>query len=95
MGDTIVTGTCSGRIRAMTNDKGEKVQDALPSQPVEVPGLDDVPEAGDSLYAVDDKLSRQVVEERRNRIKNDQLKNMSKVFWTTCLTRSARARPRT
>ena len=79
VGDTIVTGTCSGRVRAMTDDKGNKVTNALPSQPVEVLGLDDVPEAGDALYAVDDKLSRQVVEERRNRIKNDQLKNMSKV----------------
>ena len=52
----------------------------MPSQPVEVLGFGDVPDAGDTMYAVEaDKLSRQVVEERKNRIKNEQLKNMSKV----------------
>lgn len=80
MGQTIVAGTCFGRVRAMINDKGEKVEEALPSQPVEVLGFGDVPDAGDTMYAVEaDKLSRQVVEERKNRIKNEQLKNMSKV----------------
>ncbi|QWT55750.1 translation initiation factor IF-2 [Christensenella sp. MSJ-20] len=80
VGQTIVAGTCFGRVRAMINDKGEKVEEALPSQPVEVLGFGDVPDAGDTMYAVEaDKLSRQVVEERKNRIKNEQLKNMSKV----------------
>lgn len=75
VGQTVVAGTASGRIKAMTNDRGEKVEFALPSQPVEILGFGFVPDAGDILYAVEaDKLSRQVVEERKNKIKAEQLK---------------------
>ncbi len=79
-GDTIVAGTAYGRVRAMINDKGARVDAALPSQPVEVIGFSDVPEAGDVLYAVEeDKLSRQVAEERKDKIKAMQTKSMAKV----------------
>ncbi len=78
VGDTIVAGTVFGRVRAMMNDKGERLEKAGPSTPVEVLGFNEVPEAGDQLYATeDDKLSRQVAEERRAKIKQMQLKAKS------------------
>jgi translation initiation factor IF-2 len=80
VGDTIVAGTAYGRVRAMQNDRGERVTQAGPSDPVEVIGFNDVPEAGDNLYAVEESsLSRQVAQERRDRQKAEQLKAMSKV----------------
>ncbi|MFZ5975565.1 MAG: translation initiation factor IF-2 [Bacillota bacterium] len=80
VGDTIVAGTAYGRVRAMNDDKGAKCEAAGPSQPVEVLGFSEVPEAGDILYAVEvDKLSRQVAQERRDKMKVEQLKAMSKV----------------
>ena len=70
VGDNIVAGMAFGRVRAMVNDRGERVQVAGPSTPVEVSGFADVPSAGDEMMAVeDDRLSRQVVEERRDRLK--------------------------
>ncbi len=80
VGDTIVAGTAYGRVRAMMDDKGHRVQEAGPSQPVEVLGFSEVPAAGDILNVAEiDKLSRQVAEERRDKIKAEQLKNLSKV----------------
>lgn len=79
VGDTIVAGTTGGRVRAMMNDKGERVEEAGPSMPVEVLGFNDVPDAGDILYGTDDdKLGRQVVQERRDKLKADQLKARAK-----------------
>lgn len=70
VGDNIVVGLASGRVRAMVNDKGERVDTAGPSVPVEVSGFSEVPSAGDDLMAVtDDHLGRQVVQERRDKIK--------------------------
>ncbi|MBQ8137338.1 MAG: translation initiation factor IF-2, partial [Clostridia bacterium] len=70
VGDSIVAGLASGRVRAMTNDRGERVQSAGPSMPVEISGFDDVPSAGDEMIAVDDdKLTRQVVDERKEKLK--------------------------
>jgi translation initiation factor IF-2 len=67
-GDTVVAGTAYGRIRAMNNDKGTRVDQATPSQPVEVVGFSTVPNAGDLLNAVEeDRLSRQVAQERLDR----------------------------
>ena len=80
VGDTVVAGTAFGRVRAMINDKGERVEAAYPSEPVEVLGFSEVPDAGDILNAVeDDKLSRQVAEERRDKIKAEQMKAKAKV----------------
>ncbi|MHB1315553.1 MAG: translation initiation factor IF-2 [Christensenellales bacterium] len=80
VGDTIVAGTAYGRVRAMMDDKGERVLEAYPSYPVEVIGFSEVPTAGDTLSVVqEDRLSRQVAEERRDRIKADQLKTIAKV----------------
>jgi translation initiation factor IF-2 len=70
VGDTIVAGTAYGRVRAMVNDRGERVKQAGPSDPVEVIGFNDVPDAGDLMSAVDDdKLSRQVAEERKDKLR--------------------------
>ncbi|MEA5047701.1 MAG: translation initiation factor IF-2 [Eubacteriales bacterium] len=79
-GDTIVAGTAYGKVRAMTDDRGSAVNEAGPSTPVEVLGFSEVPDAGDILNVAEaDKLSRQVVEERRDKIKAAQLKSKSKV----------------
>ena len=78
--DMIVAGTAYGRVRAMTDDMGQRVDIASPSQPVEVVGFSEVPVAGDILHAVEqDKLTRQVAEERKDKQKADMLKNLSKV----------------
>ncbi len=80
LSDTIVAGTAYGRVRAMVNDNGKNVKSAGPSDAVEVIGFSEVPEAGDILYAVEqDKLSKQVVEERKDKQKAEMLKKMSKI----------------
>ena len=79
-GDTIIAGTAYGRIRAMIDDKGRSVNAAGPSTPVEILGFNEVPEAGDILNVADaDKLTRQVAEERRDKIKAAQVKAMQRV----------------
>lgn len=78
--DTIVAGVAYGRVRAMSDDKGNRVEEAYPSQPVEVIGFSEVPVAGDILHAVEqDKLSRLVAEERKDKQKAEQLKSLSRV----------------
>ncbi|MEG0784792.1 MAG: translation initiation factor IF-2, partial [Christensenella sp.] len=75
VGDTIIAGTAYGRVRAMVNDLGKMVAEALPSQPVEVIGFSEVPAAGDILHAAQaDKLSKQVAEERKDKQKAEMLK---------------------
>ena len=79
IGDTIVAGTAYGRIRAMVNDRGERVKSAGPSDPVEVIGFNDVPDAGEQISAVDDdKLSRQVAEERKDKLRAALIKDQQK-----------------
>ncbi|MCQ2438070.1 MAG: translation initiation factor IF-2, partial [Clostridia bacterium] len=79
VGDTIVAGTAYGRVRAMVNDLGERVKSAGPSQPVEVIGFNDVPEAGDTISAVDDdSLSRKVAEERKDKLRAALIKRQQK-----------------
>ena len=78
--DMIVAGTAYGKVRAMSDDMGNRVDVALPSQPVEVVGFSEVPIAGDILHAVEqNSLTRQVAEERKDKQKADMLKNLSKV----------------
>ena len=70
VGDAIVAGMASGRVRALLNDRGERVKEAGPAMPVEISGFGDVPSAGDDMMAVEDEhLARQVVEERREKQK--------------------------
>ncbi len=80
VGDTIIAGTAYGRVRAMIDDLGHTVEDALPSQPVEVIGFSEVPAAGDIMHAAPaDKLTKQVAEQRRDRQKAEMLKKVSQV----------------
>ncbi len=79
-GDIILAGTAVGRVRAMTNDDGIKIEHAGPSVPVEIIGLAEVPSAGDLFYAVDDeKMARQLVEQRKDQEKNERNKALHKV----------------
>ncbi len=79
-GDTIVAGMSVGRVRVMTNDRGQRVQEAGPSVPVEITGLVDVPQAGDTFDAVsDEKLARELVEQRKREAKEEEFKQFHKV----------------
>ena len=80
VGDNIIAGMASGRVRALINDKGDRVDSAGPSMPVEIMGFDDVPSAGDEMIAVgDDHLSRQVADERREKLKASREATMAKM----------------
>ncbi len=80
VGDSIVAGIAYGRVRAMMDHTGKRLKAAGPSTPVQVLGLTEVPEAGDILYAVqDDKLAKQVSEERKEKAKEQQIKASSKM----------------
>ncbi len=66
-GDVIIAGTAVGRVRAMTNAQGEKVEQAGPSVPVEITGMSEVPGAGDDFHAVaDERMARELVEQRKH-----------------------------
>lgn len=66
-GDIIIAGTAVGRVRAMTNARGEKLTEAGPSVPVEIIGMSEVPGAGDDFHAVDDeRMARELVEQRKH-----------------------------
>ncbi len=78
IGDSIIAGTTFGKVRAMINDRGENVRKAGPSVPVEVLGLSDVPEAGDVLAVLEEKLTRSIAEKRIEK-KRTQLIHSKKV----------------
>ena len=79
-GDNLVAGTITGRVRAMIDDKGRTVKEAGPSTPVSILGLEEVPNAGDLLFAVEqDKLSKLVAQERRNKEREDMIKQSQKI----------------
>jgi len=66
-GDIIIAGTAVGRVRAMTNARGEKLEEAGPSVPVEIIGMGEVPGAGDDFHAVaDERMARELVEQRKH-----------------------------
>ncbi|CUH96134.1 Translation initiation factor IF-2 [Propionispora sp. 2/2-37] len=79
IGDSIIAGTAYGKVRAMVNDRGEKVKKAEPSTPVEVLGLADVPQAGDILAAVDEKVARAVAEKRVAKRRTEEMQQAQKV----------------
>ena len=79
-GDIIVAGSAVGRVRAMTDDNGRKIDVAGPSVPVEIMGLDEVPVSGDIFNAVtDERLARQLVEQRKQAAKEEQFSQYQKV----------------
>ena len=80
VGDMVVAGRCLGRVRAMLDDRGEQVKEAGPSTPVEILGLDGVPEAGDTVnVAEDERAAKQVVEHRRQVHRKRELASTAKV----------------
>jgi len=73
-GDILVAGTADGRIRAMFDENGEQVEEAGPSRPIQVLGLDEVPEAGDEFRVVDaERFARDVAERRAARERRKEL----------------------
>ena len=79
-GDTIVAGTAVGRVRVMTNENGKVLDSAGPSVPVEIMGLAEVPQAGDTFDAVsDERLARELVEQRKREAKEEEFKQYQKV----------------
>ena len=79
-GDVIIAGTAVGRVRVMTNFRGKVVKSAGPSVPVEITGLAEVPSAGDIFNAVaDERLARELVEQRKHAAKEEQFKAYHKV----------------
>lgn len=80
VGDTIVVGSSIGRIRSMTDEKGKKVKKAGPSTPVEIMGLTEVPQAGDTFYEVEDeKTAKHLIEKRKRQEREKAINAMSKV----------------
>ncbi|MCT4536388.1 translation initiation factor IF-2 [Halodesulfovibrio sp.] len=91
-GDIFVCGTFSGRVRAMFNDQGKKVQAAGPSTPVEVQGFDGVPEAGEEFVALsDEKVARRIADQRSIKERERALARESKVTLETFLASRADA----
>ncbi len=79
-GDSMIAGSAFGRIKAMTSDKGLSIKNAGPSMPVEILGMNEVPEAGEVFYAVtDEKVAKQLVEKRKFKQKEQQFKSTAKV----------------
>ena len=80
VGDTIVVGSSIGRIRAMKDDKGRSVKAAGPSTPVEIMGLTEVPEAGDTFYEVkNEKMAKHLIERRKRQAREKAINSASKV----------------
>ena len=80
VGDTIVVGSSIGRIRAMKDDKGKSVKSAGPSTPVEIMGLTEVPEAGDTFYEVkNEKVAKHLIERRKRQAREQAINQATKV----------------
>ena len=80
VGDTIVVGSSIGRIRAMKDDKGKSVKSAGPSTPVEIMGLTEVPEAGDTFYEVkNEKMAKHLIERRKRQAREKAINSSTKV----------------
>ncbi|MBR2840239.1 MAG: translation initiation factor IF-2 [Bacilli bacterium] len=78
IGDPIVVGTAFGKVRTLKNDKGQQITSALPSQPVEITGLSDVPSAGDRFMSFEsEKEAKRVAQERKNKEKEKNYKSKS------------------
>ena len=75
IGDNVVAGTATGKVRAMINEKGAHVKKAGPSTPVAILGLTSVPNAGDQLYVVDDKMSKNIANERTSKERTSMIKS--------------------
>ncbi|MBQ7456461.1 MAG: translation initiation factor IF-2 [Desulfovibrio sp.] len=89
-GDTFVCGQYSGRVRALLTDQGKKVKDAGPSMPVEVQGIEGVPEAGEEFIVIpDEKLARRIADARATKHRERELARESRVTLETFLAQHA------
>ena len=79
IGDGILAGKSWGRVRAMNNENGRKMKSAEPSVPVEILGMDSVPEAGDHFFVMDEKKARNIAELRASRAKEEEQRSVQKV----------------
>ncbi|MBS4022417.1 MAG: translation initiation factor IF-2 [Dethiobacter sp.] len=80
VGDPVICGTISGKVRAMVDDKGRRIKKAGPATPVEVQGLTEIPEAGDTLQSVtDERTARQIAEKRAEKRRGVELKKTVRV----------------
>lgn len=80
VGDNVIAGTTTGRVRAMVNDKGRRVKTAGPSTPVEILGLSEAPSGGDEFIVIkDEKLAREVAEQRRQERQEEKFNQIVKV----------------
>ncbi len=79
VGDSIMSGVSYGKVRAMYDENGKSVKVATPSTPVSVLGLDSVPNSGEKVFAVDEKLSKQVIQERIAKAKENRANSTSGV----------------
>lgn len=80
VGDAVVAGSAYGKIRAMANDRGKRIKKASPSTPVEILGLNEVPNAGDQFVVMEnEKAARELGENRKSKIRDEQIKASSKV----------------
>lgn len=79
VGDGILAGKSWGRVRAMNNENGRKMKSAEPAAPVEILGMDSVPEAGDHFYVMDERKARNIAEIRASRAKEEEQRSVQKV----------------
>jgi len=79
VGNSVSAGTTFGRVRSMTNDKGQRIKEAGPSVPVQVQGFAEVPQAGEKFYVVDEKTARLLSEKRKEEQREKKLQQQSKV----------------
>jgi len=80
VGDAVISGVYSGKIKSMRDDRGQVVKDAPPSMPVEISGLSGVPEAGDEFIVVkDEKLAKEIAQKRRMKVKEKKLGTVTRV----------------
>lgn len=79
VGDGILAGKSWGRVRAMNNENGRKIKSAEPAAPVEILGMDSVPEAGDHFYVMDERKARNIAEIRASRAKEEEQRSVQKV----------------
>ncbi len=78
VGDPFVAGPCFGRVRAMENDRGERIKEAGPATPVQLMGFDEMPQAGDSLVVAEDEKTAKDVASQRNQIRREQAMRKTK-----------------
>ena len=89
IGNFVVSGVCSGKIRAMVDSNGNAVVEAGPSMAVSVLGFNNVPNAGDSVYVVDEKMAKNIIEERTAKLQLEKSNQTSNITLEDFLQQSA------